>query len=386
MNRMRGLTIGIDASRSATERPTGTERYSTEVVRNMLEIGERHSWRLYRRNTAEFEDSLCVGRPNVEFVVMSAPRFWTHTRLAWEILRRPPDVLFIPAHVMPWRVSVPTVVTVHDLGHAAFPSTHTLTQRLYLEMTTRHHVSRAAHLIADSASTAEDLERRYGADPARVSVVHLGVDPHFSPAKSSEIEGIRHKLDLPEGSDYILHVGTLQPRKNLLRLLGAFARIATDYPKISLVLAGGPGWGAEDYVGHARLLGIESRVLFPGYVAEADLAALYSGALIVVVPSLYEGFGLPVLEAMACGAPVATGRGSSILEVAGDAALFFDPLQVESIAATLREAIESPSERSRLARIGVERAASFTWRRCARQTLDILEQIGGSGYRSRRAS
>lgn len=374
---MSGLTIGVDASRSGVERPTGTERYSNEVVEHLLALGDQHRWRLYRPTTRDAMAAR-LDAPNVEIMDLGAGRAWTHTRLAAEIRRRPPDVLFVPAHVMPWRAAVPTVVTVHDLGHVHFPDAHTLSQRMYLEITTRHHVRKAAHLIADSASTAGDLERRYGLDPARVTVVHLGVDPRFAPAPPTAIQAVRRSLGIDEGAEYLLHVGTLQPRKNLIRLIEAFARLAPSHPDLRLILAGGAGWGGEDLVGRARSLGVAGRVSFPGYVAERDLAALYSGATLVVVPSLHEGFGLPVLEAMACGAPVAASASSSLPEVTGDAAFTFDPTRVDSIAATLSRALLDPEERRRRASLGAERAAGFTWRRCAERTLAVLERVGGA--------
>ena len=371
---MRPLTIGVDASRSHGSSPTGTERYSTQVIEHLVVLGKKHRWRLYRRDAPAEQDHERISR-SADIRVLPAPRAWTHTRLAWEAWRRPPDVLFIPAHVMPWHVRVPCVVTVHDLGHAAHPEAHTRSQRLYLELTTRRHVAKAAHLIADSLRTKDDLVQRYHADPGRVTVVHLGVDVGFMPASVSEVRVVRDHLGIPDGIDYLLHVGTIQPRKNLRRLITAFARIGRERPLLHLVLAGGRGWGTEDLEGHAQKLGIQGRVHLPGYVAEERLAALYSGAALVVSPSLYEGFGLPALEAMACGAPVAISGTSSLPEVTGELAYSFDPESVDSMASVLEAAMSDREGRPRRARLGRERAASFTWERCARSTLEVLEHV-----------
>lgn len=361
------LTIGIDASRAFCAQPTGTERYATEVIRHLVAQNE-HDYRLYARSRLTDPPS------GVELVVLPMPRLWTHMRLAAEVMRRPPDLLFVPAHVLPWIVRSPSVVTVHDLGYLVFPEAHTRTQRWYLDRSTRRHVVRATRLIADSAATRADLLRFYRADPERVTVVHLAADDTLSPAPPHRIAALRHRLGWPADRRYVLHVGTLQPRKNLARLVTAFARIAGDDPDVSLVLAGKRGWGGEDLLALARSLGVERRVHLLGYVPRADLPALYGGAAAAVVPSLYEGFGLPVLEAMACGAPVATSNSSSLPEVAGEAALSFDPLDVDALAAALRTLLASEPLRTQLVAAGLARARRFSWARCARETQAVLEQ------------
>lgn len=375
MSAARRLTIGVDASRGDVARPTGTERYSREIVAGLVEVGPQHAWRLYRRAPLAMTAARAADPArDVVDVIIPAPRLWTHTRLLAEVRRRPPDVLFVPAHVMPWWTPCPTVVTVHDLGHLHHPQAHTWTQRAYLDLTTRRHAAKAAHLIADSTSTAVDLERAFGVEPGRITVVPLGVDGRFAPSGRAAVDAMRRRLGLSPATGYLLHVGTLQPRKNLLRLIEAFARVAAGRPELELVLAGSPGWGGEDYLGRARALGVGDRVRLIGYVDEAELPALYSGALVVVFPSLHEGFGLPLVEAMACGAPVAAAGGSSLVEVAGDAAAFFDPRSTASIAACLAQMVDAPEERAQRARLGLSRAGHFTWRRCAEATLDVLER------------
>jgi glycosyltransferase involved in cell wall biosynthesis len=316
---------------------------------------------------------------------MPFPRLWTHLRLSAEMASRPPDVLWIPSHVLPIVHPRRSVVTVHDLGYHYYPDAHTLRQRWYLEWSTRYHTRAAAHIVADSQATRDDLVRIYDADPGRITVAHLGLDPVLQPVRDpAELSRIRSKYGI--SSPYLLYVGTLQPRKNLVRLIEAHHVLCTAQyaprdsglhsQNLQLVLVGKRGWLYEDITVRIRALGLEDRVLVPGYVDDADLAALYSGASAFVMPSLYEGFCLPVLEAMACGTPVACSRSSSLPEVVGDAALVFDPHDVEEMAGTIARLLRDDELSADLVRRGLDRVRGFTWERCARQVLDVLEQIG----------
>jgi glycosyltransferase involved in cell wall biosynthesis len=274
---------------------------------------------------------------------------------------------------------VPSVVTVHDLGYLAWPGAHTAFQRHYLDWSTRRHVRHARRLIADSAATRADLVRHYHADPARVAVVHLGVDEDLRPAPPAAVVALRDRLGLPVSARYFVHVGTRQPRKNLRRLIRAFAAVAADLPNAVLVLAGGAGWGGEDLAGEAERAGVAERVLQPGYLPRGDLAALYSGAVAALLPSLYEGFGLTALEAMACGTPVLCSDTSSLPEVVGEAALCFDPLDEAAMAAALARVWRDDTLRADLGERGRERAAQFTWARCAEATESVLARVLADG-------
>ncbi len=376
---MKRLEIGIDASRAFCATPTGTETYSTEVIGALAALDE-HDLRLYLR-----QEPLGHTPQNVEARLLPAPRLWTHTRLAVEVALHPPDVLFVPAHVLPFMCRPPAVVTVHDLGHRTYPRAHTLGQRLYLEVSARRHVQRADMLIVDSVATKTDLQNLYGAPPNKIAVAHLGVDPSMGPAAPHVVKEVCRKHGLEADRPYVLHVGTIQPRKNLSLLIEAFAEAARDSvdgPEL-LVLAGARGWGDCDPIRHAFQCGIADRVRELGYVARDELSALYSGALAAVVPSLYEGFGLTALEAMACGTPVAASNASSLPEVVGDAGLLFDSRSVVECASALRRLASEPDLRSRLRSAGLERAGQFTWRRCARAVMAALERAACRGDATR---
>jgi len=372
------VLIGMDASRATVAQRTGTEAYSLHLIRSLLQLDTSHRFRLYFNQAPLPGLFSAAAGARCEQRVIPFPRLWTHARLSAEMLVHPPDVLYVPSHVLPIVHPRRSVVTVHDLGHRFYPEAHTLKQRRYLEWSTRYHVSAAVHLVADSEATKRDLVRLYGADERRITVVHLGVDPALRPVLDpAERARVRAKYGL--ASSYLLYVGTLQPRKNLVRLIDAFAEIcrASDGPGrvVQLVLAGKKGWLYQEILERGRELGIDAQVVFPGFVPEEDLAALYSGARLFVMPSLYEGFCLPVLEAMACGTPVACSSTSSLPEVVGDAALQFDPRDVGEMASGIVRLLREEGLRRSLVARGFERVRSSTWTQAARRVLDVLQSL-----------
>jgi glycosyltransferase involved in cell wall biosynthesis len=311
---------------------------------------------------------------------MPWPRLWTHLRLAAELRQHPPDALFVPAHVLPLYCPVPAIVTVHDLGYRYYPQTHRRFDRWYLEWTTRRHTRLAHHIIADSEATRDDLVKFYRANPNRITVVHLGRDESLAPVTDPQVIAAT-KTQYGIGGDYLLYLGTLQPRKNLVRLVEAFAQMLKEGGSndnltcLKLVIAGPKGWLYDEIFARVQALGLTGRVIFPGYVAEADKPALLSGALAYVFPSLYEGFGLPVLEAMACGTPVLTSNVSSLPEVAGDAALLVDPHDTAAMAHSMASLITHADLRRQLIERGYRQVTRFSWDKAAGQVMETLENV-----------
>jgi glycosyltransferase involved in cell wall biosynthesis len=365
------MLIGIDASRATVARRTGTETYSLHLIHALLEIGARHSFRLYTHAPlpAELFPRGIVPR-NCEVRTMPFPRLWTHLRLSAEMLLRPPDVLFVPAHVLPLIHPRRSVVTVHDLGYLHYPQAHRPADRRYLHWSTRWNARQATAVLADSEATKADLLAAYRVPAGKVRVVYLG----FALECGAQAERAGEAGAAPSRR-YLLYVGTLQPRKNLARVIDAFAQIARrpELSGVQLVLAGKQGWLYDDLFAQAARLGLADRVQFPGYIADADLPALLSGALAFVFPSLYEGFGIPVLEAGACGVPVITSNTSSLPEVAGDAALLVDPHDVNAIADAMHRLVTDEALRRELAGRGRENVKRFSWEKCAAETLAVLE-------------
>jgi glycosyltransferase involved in cell wall biosynthesis len=372
------MLIGIDASRAALGRRTGTETYSLCLIRALLNVSSAssraHCFRLYT-NGLPPDGLFWPGRQpaHVEVRNIPFPRLWTHIRLSAEMLAHPPDVLFVPSHVLPLVHPRRSVATVHDLGYLAYPDAHRPADRRYLAWSTGWNARQSTLVLADSEATKTDLVRAYGVPSAKVRVVYLGCD----------VMNLAAGLPAPSPTTqpYFLYVGTLQPRKNLERLVAAFAQLAADpaLADVHLVLAGRKGWLYDSLFAQVEHLGLAGRVIFPGYVPDEALPDLYRGALAYVFPSLYEGFGLPVLEAQAYGVPVMTANNSSLPEVAGDAALLVDPHDVDAIAAAMRRLATDAALRQELIRRGTVNVARFSWEKCASETLAVLEEAAQAG-------
>lgn len=364
------LTIGVDASRSYVAQHTGTERYSRRIVDALLAAAPDHRFILYVNSTPPPAEP----PPNATFRCIPFPRLWTHLRLSAELRSHPVDALFVPAHVVPPVHPRTTVVTIHDLGYLHEPGAHTTWARRYLDWSTRWSVRAAARVIAISNATRDDLIRRYRVPAAKIHVIPHGVDEAFRPLPKEEVTAALDRIGLRQ--PYVLFVGTLQPRKNIPRLIAAFHLMADENPALLLVLAGTRGWLAEQIDAAIADSPHRDRIMLPGHVADGDLPALYSGACAAALPSLYEGFGLPVLEAMACGTPVVVSDRGSLPEVAGSAGIMVDPIDPASIAAGLRCALD-PSERSARVEAGLRHAAAFSWRTAALRTLAVIEEAAG---------
>ncbi len=370
------MNIGIDASRALRPQRTGTENYSLELIRHLLaraqDNGERHEFVLYtdRIPSPELFETL----PGYRVQAMPFPRLWTHVRLSWEMATHPPDVLFVPAHVIPLLHPKKTVVTIHDLGHLYFPDAYPRRMRRYITWATRRNARVASHILADSEATKQDIIAKLGVSPERITVVYPGVSAVFQPVTDpAALREVQQRYCLPPS--YILHVGTLQPRKNVLRLLEAFALAKErSHLKETLVLAGRRGW-LPDAI-ERRLTEMKDTVAMVGYVGDEDLPALYSGATAFMLPSLFEGFGMPALEAMACGTPVIVANTSSLPEVTGAAGILVDPLDVEAIARAMQQVCSEQELRQSLRFRGVAQAKKFTWDAAAEKTLRVLEMVG----------
>jgi len=375
------VLIGIDASRALGARLTGTERYARAAISALIALRTQHRFRLYLRRLPANEEATWLSEGAVEQRVLGPARLWTHLGLGRAVLSEPPDALFIPAHVLPFSFAHPSLrrrirsaVTVHDVGHRRFPTAHPLTQRLYLELSTRFALRFASAVIVDSEATRCDMRNFYGAARARIVVAHPG-PPLLPEVSTAEGERLRAHLGLTGNVAYALHIGTLQPRKNLCRLIRAWARCLARDPELAsarLVLAGGAGWGREDLRAEVAAAGAEGTVILTGYVSDAEKAALLRGARAYVFPSLHEGFGFPALEAQMTNLPLACSRTSALPEVAGAGALYFDPHDEEEMATALRTVMTDERVRCHLIAAGQRNLTRFSWRACAQTILSQL--------------
>jgi glycosyltransferase involved in cell wall biosynthesis len=363
------VLIGVDASRVTRPRRTGTENYSLRVLRELLAEDQRHAYRLYL--SQPLPDGLLPIGPRTSTRLIRLPRLWTQLGLSTEMLISPPDVLFVPSHVLPLVTPARSVVVVYDVGHRFFPRAHTIPEWLYVEWAIRRHVRTATRLLTISEASKRDLVRLYGANPDRIAVAYPAVEDRFTPAADDQIRQVRARHGLAER--YVLHLGTIKPRKNLPRLVRAFAQASLP-PDTQLALGGMTTFGEGAVERAIAETGLGERVRRLAYVSDADLPALYSGAAGVAIVSLYEGFGMPALEALACGAPLVAGNRGSLPEIVGEAGIVVDPLDIASISRGLERAVDDLALRDVLRQAGPRRAARFDWATAARVTGQVLEQ------------
>lgn len=286
------------------------------------------------------------------------------------------DLYHASDFVLPPTGGIPALVTVHDLSFLTVPQCADTGLRAYLSRVVPRSVRRAYHVLADSESTKRDLVRLLGVSPEKITVVYPGVEPRFRPVEDpTALAAVRFRYGLGD-APFVLGVGTLEPRKNWPALIRAWAQMrqAASLPH-RLVIAGGKGWLYEDIFRTAEATGLRNEVIFPGFVADADLPALYSAAAVFAYPSLYEGFGLPVLEALACGTPVVCTDNSSLPEAAGDAALLVNAADTEALATALHRLLTDEPLRQTLRRRGLAHAQKFTWERSAQVLLAAYERV-----------
>lgn len=370
------IRIGIDA-RPLSDPSAGITRVVTNIVRELEGIDQENLYFLYSNRSFQLPFGNLRWHKRIHTLASFVPsNLWFQTEARRMVKQDNLDTFWAPAHILP--VGLPAkirkILTVHDLVWKRYPETmewrNSIVHRLFAERSVRE----ADRITADSASTKRDLELLLRVRSTKIEVAHLGVSSHFRPHDPAvAAQCIARKFGVSE--KYICAVGTVEPRKNLAALVEAIG-ILKKQGKLThqLVVAGGKGWGkskASEWIRNRELT--EGDVRFLGFIPEEDLPLLYSGAALFVFPSIYEGFGLPLLEAMACGAPVASSNRSSLPEVAGDSGLYFDPGSVDEIASTIDRALSEPDLRRELAKRGAERARQFTWEACARIMLGVFE-------------
>ncbi len=276
-------------------------------------------------------------------------------------------------HLLPPLRGVPTVLTVHDMIFKLFPQHQKSLNYWYLNATMPLYCRRAEAIITVSEHSKRDIVTHYGLDPAKVTVVYEAASPEFEPLPSEEVDAARRRYGLPD--EYLIHVGTIEPRKNLTRLIEALQLLRDEGLVVPLVVVGGKGWLYGDFFRRLEELDVRDAVVFPGYVPQADLPAVYGAATVATMPSVYEGVGLPVLEAMACGTPVVCSHASSLPEMGGGAARYFDPYDVTAMADAIRRVWTDADLRAEMRQLGLAQAAKFSWDQAARETLALYERL-----------
>ncbi len=370
------MHIGIDAHAIGAQQG-GNETYIRNLIVALADLDQENQYTLYfsvaqaaaawRNRYANF---------SVRLLPPPTPLVRVPLALALELRRRPVDVLHVQYTAPPF-CPVPVVTTIHDLAFEHLPETFTRRGKAQLRLTVRRTARQAAQILTVSEFSRQDIIKTYRLPPERITVTHNGCEAQFTPQPSSDREAEMIKQKFGIARDYLLAVGSVQPRKNLLRLLRAYVLLREQQPsfQLQLVIVGRQLWLYKEVLREIKQQNFAMDVIVTGYASDEDLPALYRSAVALVYPSLFEGFGLLPLEAMACGTPVITSNCSSLPEVVGKAALLVNPYETADITQTIWKLAQDVMLRAQLREAGIEQARQFTWRAAAEKTLAVYQAI-----------
>ncbi|MRR15268.1 MAG: glycosyltransferase family 1 protein [Deltaproteobacteria bacterium] len=367
------MIIGVDARPLSTLQLTGIGVYLNNLLQALQEMDRENHYYLISNTAIHFE----VVNPRWKKIEGRWPQkmistLWMQCCIPRIAARGKLDLFWGPRHQLPLFISkkIKMVLTIHDIVHVLFPRTMRLPTLITERLLMRHSILRADYVIADSLSTASGIQEHYKAQVTQIGVIYPGAPACLEQVPSP---GSAHEM-LPR--KYFLFVGTLEPRKNLRAILQAFALLDAQREDVDLVIVGNIGWKTKDAINLLETHRHRRRIHLAGYVDDARLSFIYQKAFCLLYPSLYEGFGFPILEAMNHGVPVITSNVSSMPEVAGDAALLVDPRDEEGLAEAMKKILASGEIRKILISKGYERVKKFSWKRCARETLDTFGKVG----------
>jgi glycosyltransferase involved in cell wall biosynthesis len=369
------LHIAIDAHSVGAELG-GNESYATNLIEALAQIDHTNRYTLFVTKAAAIE-RFADRWPNfkVQRTLPHTPLVRIPLTLSRELRRNPVDLLHVQYTAPPF-APCPIVTTIHDLAFEHLPETFNRRSWMQMRLTVRLTARRAAHIITVSDYSRADIIRTYRIPPERITVTPEAAAESFFPVRNeTELKRIRETYGIQE--NYILSLSSIQPRKNLVRLIEAYSCLRGVRPEVKLpqlVLVGKRGWLEHETFRAAERSALGNEILFTGYVPEGDLAALYSGAICFVYPSYFEGFGLPVVEAMQCGVPVIAGNRTSLPEVLGNAGVLFDPFDTQALVKSLTQVLGDPEYRAELSSKGLERARNFKWQKTAQMTLGVYER------------
>ncbi len=369
------MLIGIDASRANKKNKTGIEWYSYHLIQALKKIPLKpgDKFVLYSRNKLKGE--LAHLPDNWQSKILSWPfkYIWTHIRLCLEVFFNSPDVLFVPAHALPIFCRSKKVITIHDLGFKRFKKVYSFSQRIYAYFVHWWANKKADKIIVPSEFTKEELIQLYRTKEEKIRVIHEGYDKEIFNLNENQ-EKItqllkKYKIKKP----YFLFVGRLEKKKNIANLIKAYSKLSNSEIKTSLpklVLIGTPGVDYQEIA--LEIEKLKQLIYQIGYIQIDELVHFYHGAEAFIFPSLYEGFGLPILEAMACGIPVIASNAGSIPEVGNGAALYFNPNKIEEITSILKEFLTDQNLKYQLRKKGLKNIEKYSWEKCAQETIKVL--------------
>lgn len=382
------MIIGIDGNEANVERRVGISEYAFELLRYFKEFTTSPD--LIKVHSLWFivylKDNPLPHMPewseNWQYRIVGPKMLWTQFGLPLHLFfdKPRPNIFFSPTHYAPRISPVPTAVAIMDLSYIHFPEMFTKKDLFQLIHWTAYSAKQAEVIFTISQSSKRDILKYYQVPEERVIVTYPGIKQESVIMKQeSGIEEIKNKYGISD--KYVLFVGTIQPRKNIERLIKAFDRVLKEdrHTNLQLIIVGKRGWLYESILKRPKELGIEEKVIFLNFVPDEELDILYRNALCFCLPSLYEGFGLPVLEAMKRGCPVITSKVSSLPEAGGEAALYFNPESVEDIAEKITELINNESLREKFIQKGFEQVKKFSWKKTAQETLELLQEVAKVG-------
>ena len=369
----------LKLSQSASYHTAGLSQYIYELLTNLRLQPPYQRYEAFV--TSVPTDIRLSTTPNFHCSAVGAAFVKPSLRILWEQLlqpavlaRRPPDLIHALGYALPLAWRGRSAITICDLSFVRYPSLFNRSNAIYLATMARLSARKATAVLTISESTRRDVINLFGVPAERVVTTYCGVSDHFKPVPESELEAFRAHENLPR--DFLLYIGTIEPRKNLAGLINAYAAYqAGSSSPMPLVLGGGRGWQDQEVFDLVKQLGLEEHVRFPGYIPADDLASWYSAATTFIYPSRYEGFGLPVAEAMACGTPVITSSVSSLPEVVGEAGLLIDPEDIAGLAAAIMRITSDSDLRRTLSLAGQQRAARFRWQQTAAETAAVYERV-----------
>lgn len=371
------MLIGIDANEANTKNRVGIGGFAFEMLWEFYKQAgsdAKINYLIYLKETKREE--LPKENNRWKYRIIGPKKLWTQFALPLDLFfhKPSPDVFFSTTHYAPRFCSAPSVVSVMDLSYMYYPYLFKKRDLYKLDKWTSYSVKQAKKVLTISKSSKDDIIKYYKLEPNNVRVVYPGIKlgNKFIKTKNSmnNLKLLKEKYSIQ--NDYVLFVGTLQPRKNIQRLIEAFSKV--DSPSLDLVIIGKKGWMYEEILKAPKKFEIENKVKFLDYVSDEDIPAFYKNAECFILPSLYEGFGLPVLEAMKYGCPVLTSNVSSLPEAGGGAAVYFDPLNVSDISAKIKLVLENKGLQAKMAETGLEQVKKFSWEKAAFETLEILKE------------
>lgn len=359
------MVIGIDGNEANVQRRVGISEYSYQLLRYFQSYGSNINCKIFLKKSPL--DSLPLQTDHFKYEVVKPSRLWTQVGLPLRLFRkRDIDLFFTTTHYGPRMSPVPTVVSVMDLSYIHFPELFKKKDLYKLTNWTKYSTKKARKIITISNSSRNDIIKYYKIPEEKIEVVYPGIKQ----IESHSMNKMPSKYEIQ--GDFILYIGTLQPRKNLVRLIEAMSKIKDK--KISLVVIGKKGWQYEEILAAPEKFAVKDRIKFLDFVPDEDLPAFYQNAICYVLPSLYEGFGLPILEAMQYGCPVITSNVSSLPEAGGEAAMYFDPTSVDDIAHKIDKVVGDKGLREEMKKKGFVHIKKFSWKKSAEEVLSILEK------------